>query len=96
MMWIGDYWWLMIPGTAAVVIGVAVGRAGRSRIERSVAIALLGGLVASLVVNDSPGPVAIAGLTAVLAIEGGLVHRTIALPVLRRLPLPVAPAPQEP
>jgi hypothetical protein len=91
-----EQWWLMIPGLAAVGVGLAVSRLGRSRLERAVAVALLGGLVASLVVNDSPGPVAIAGLTAMLGVEGGLVHRTLALPVLRRLSLPIAPAPQEP
>jgi hypothetical protein len=41
--------------------------------------------------------VAIAGLAAVLSIEGGLVHRALALPVLRRFAPPVAAAlPQEP
>jgi hypothetical protein len=91
-----EQWWLMIPGVAAIGIGVAVARAGRTRVDRAVAVALLGGLVASFVVNDSPGPVAIAGLAAVLAIEDGLVFRTLTAPVLRRLPLPSAPAPQEP
>ena len=60
-------------------------------------IALLGALVASFLVNDSPGPVALAGLTAVLSLDGGLVHRALAMPVLRRLAPPVAEAlPQEP
>ena len=63
----------------------------------AVATALLGGLAASLLVNDSPGPVMIGGLAAVLAIEGGICHRALALPVLRRLAPPVAAAlPQEP
>jgi hypothetical protein len=48
-------------------------------------------------VNDSPGPVMLAGLAAVLAIEGGICHRALALPVLRRLAPPIAAAlPQGP
>jgi hypothetical protein len=92
-----EQWWLLIPGVAAVVIGAAAARYGRTRHERAVAAALLAGLFASWLVNDSPGPVAIAGLAAVLSIEGGLVHRALALPVLRRFAPPVAAAlPQEP
>jgi len=77
-------WWLVIPGFFAVVIGIAAAR------TRPAAYALCGAIVASLLVNDSPGPVLIAGLTAVFALEDGLVHRTLALPVLRRV---FAPAP---
>ena len=92
-----EQWWLLIPGLATVIIGIAVMRAARSRADRAVAAALLGGIAASLVVNDSPGPVMIGGLAAVLSIEGGLVQRAFALPVLRRLAPPVAAAqPQEP
>jgi hypothetical protein len=48
-------------------------------------------------VNDSPGPVMIGALAAVLAIEGGICHRALTLPVLRRFAPPVAAAlPQEP
>jgi hypothetical protein len=92
-----EQWWLLIPGLAAVIVGIAVMHKAQSRADRAVAAALLGGLAASLLVNDSPGPVMIGGLAAVLAIEGGLVHRTLALPVLRRLAPPAtAPLPQEP
>ena len=92
-----EQWWLLIPAFAAVIIGIAVARSARSRTERAVATALLGGLAASLLVNDSPGPVMIAGLACVLAIEGGICQRTLALPVLRRIAPPVAAAlPQEP
>jgi hypothetical protein len=92
-----EQWWLFIPGLAAVIVGIAVLRTARSRADRAAAAALLGGLLASLLVNDSPGPVMIGGLAAVLSIEGGLVHRTLALPVLRRLaPLVAAAQPQEP
>jgi hypothetical protein len=90
-----EQWWLLIPLTAVLVVGVAAARRAGTRQERAVAAALLAGLAASLLVNDSPGPVAIAGLAAVLSIEGGLVHRTLTLPVLRRLapPVPVAHEP---
>jgi hypothetical protein len=90
-----EQWWLLIPGLAAVGVGAAVVRYGRDRVERSVAVAILGGLVASLLVNDSPGPVMLGGLAVVLAVEGGLLYRTLTVPVLRRLALPV-PVTQEP
>ena len=85
-------WWLLIPGVAAVAIACAVGRWGRTRADRAVELSLLAGLVASLLVNDSPGPVMIGGLAAVLALDGGFVHRTLALPTLHRLVPPVAAA----
>jgi hypothetical protein len=92
-----EQWWLLIPLTALVGVGLAVTHYGRSRHERSVAIALLAALVASFLVNDSPGPVALAGLSVVLSLDGGLVHRALAMPVLRRLAPPIADAlPQEP
>jgi hypothetical protein len=90
-----EQWWLLVPALAALLIAAAVIRTAETRADRAVAAALLGGLAASLLVNDSPGPVMIGGLAAVLAIEGGLVHRTVTLPVLRRLTAPVA-LPQEP
>jgi hypothetical protein len=77
-------WWLVIPGLFALVVGVAAAR------MRPAAFALVAALAASLLVNDSPGPVMIAGLTAVFAVEEGLLHRTLTVPVLRRL---FAPAP---
>lgn len=88
-----EQWWLLIPGVAVIVVGAATSRRGRSGTERSVAAALVAGLFASWLVNDSPGPVAIAGLAALLAVEGGLVHRSLALPVLHRLAPAPAPAP---
>jgi hypothetical protein len=90
-----EQWWLLIPLVPMVVVGLAVARFAHTRQERAVAIALLGGLAASYLVNDSPGPVALGGLAAVLAVDGGLVHRTLALPVLRRIAPPVV-VPQEP
>jgi hypothetical protein len=86
-------WWLLIPTAFAVSVGVAAARSAGSRGTRAVMVALLAALAASLAVNDSPGPVMIGGLTAVLAVEGGLLHRTLTVPVLRRL-LPSSPAPQ--
>ena len=83
-------WWLMIPGFFAVVVGIAAARWAASRGERAAALALCGGLVASMLINDSPGPVMIGGLTAVFTMEGGLLHRYLTTPVLRRV---LAPAP---
>jgi hypothetical protein len=84
-----EQWWLLVPGLAALAVGVAAVRNARDRVGRAVVVALLGGLFASLLVNDSPGPVTIGGLTALLALEDGLVHRTLTVPALRRLALPV-------
>jgi hypothetical protein len=92
-----EQWYLIFPLVAAIAICVTFMRLTRSRNDNAVVIALLGALGASLLVNDSPGPVTIAGLAAVLSLEGGLVHRTLALPLLRRIAPPVAAArPQEP
>ena len=44
-------------------------------------IALIAGLAVSVLVNDSPASVSLAGLTALLAVEGGLLHRRVVLPV---------------
>jgi hypothetical protein len=76
-------WWLLIPGLFAVGVGIAAARYAATRQERAAMLALLGALVASLLVNDSPGPVMIGGLTAVLALEGGVVRRYLTVPVLR-------------
>jgi hypothetical protein len=84
-----EQWYLVFPLLAAIAICIAV--------KSPVIVALLGALAASLLVNDSPGPVTLAGLAAVLALEGGLVQRTLALPLLRRIAPPVTAArPQEP
>lgn len=83
-------WWLMIPGFFAVVIVVAAARWAGTRADRAAAFALCGGLLASMLINDSPGPVMIGGLTAVFTMEGGLLHRYLTTPVLRRV---LAPAP---
>jgi hypothetical protein len=92
-----EQWWLLIPGFFVLTIGLAAARYAANRSQRAAAVALLGALLASLLVNDSPGPVMIGGLTAVFAMEAGLVHRYLALPVLRRLLAPApAPAPLEP
>ncbi len=88
-----EQWWLLFPAVAALVIGIAV---ARSRRTSALGFAMLAALGASLLVNDSPGPVMIAGLAAVLAIEGGLVHRSLTLPVLRRLTAAPTPVPQQP
>ena len=83
-------WWLLIPGFFAVVVGAAAARYARLRSDRAAALALCGGLVASMLINDSPGPVMIGGLTAVFTVEAGLLHRYLTTPVLRRV---LAPAP---
>jgi hypothetical protein len=61
-------WWLLIPAFFAAVVGVAAAR------TQPAAFALCGALLASMLVNDSPGPVMIGGLTAVLALEGGVLN----------------------
>jgi hypothetical protein len=88
-------WWLLFPGLVLLVVGLAVVRTARDRVVRGVTVAVLGGLLASLLVNDSAGPVMIGGLAVVLACEGGLLHRTLVVPVLRRFALPT-PVPLKP
>ncbi len=88
-----EQWWLLVPAAAALVIGVA---AARSRTTSALGLAMLAALGASLLVNDSPGPVMIAGLAVMLSIEGGLVYRTLTVPVLRRLAAAPTPVPQQP
>jgi hypothetical protein len=87
-----EQWYLVFPLIAAIAVGVAFVRLTRSRYDKAVVVALLGALAASLLVNDSPGPVMIAGLAAVLSLEGGLLHRTLVLPLLRRIGPPIAAA----
>jgi hypothetical protein len=86
-----EQWWLLIPGFFAVAIGLAAARWS----NRAVALALLGGIAASLLVNDSPGPVMIGALTAVFAVEGGLLRQYLTEPVLRRLVRPALETPHE-
>ena len=88
-----EQWWLLIPAAAALTIGVL---AARSRQTSALGLSLLAALGASLLVNDSPGPVMIAGLAAVLALEGGLVYRGLTLPLARRFMVaPPVPQPQQ-
>lgn len=89
-------WWLLFPGAGAAIAAIAVVWTTRSRRDRALVVALLGGIAASLIVNDSPGPVVIGGLAGLLALEGGAVQRAITLPVVRRLAPPLAPRLQEP
>ena len=86
-----EQWWLLIPGFFVVAVGAGAAWLARTRAERATMLALLAGLLASLLVNDSPGPVMIGGLTAVFALETGLLHRLLTVPVLRRI-LPATPA----
>lgn len=86
-----EQWWLLVPLFFVVTVGIAAVRLAPTRHERAGVVALLGGLLASLLVNDSPGPVMIGGLTALSALEAGVLHRTLTLPVLRRL-VPAKPA----
>jgi hypothetical protein len=80
-----EQWYLVFPAAIALAVGVAVVRTARSRRETAVPVALLAGLAVSVLVNDSPAAVSLAGLTALLAVEGGFLHRTLVLPVMARL-----------
>jgi len=91
-----EQWWLVFPALGAVVASVIALRLARSRADAAVVIALLAALGTSLLVNDSPGAVAIAGLASLLAVEGGLVQRGLTIPVLRRLSLTLPAAVQRP
>jgi hypothetical protein len=78
-------WWLVFPGLGAAVVAVLAARRPRPRADVALVIALFAGLGTSILVNDSPGAVVIAGLASLLALEGGLVHRELTVPVVRRL-----------
>jgi hypothetical protein len=80
-----EQWYLVFPAVGALVVGVVSVRFARSRRDASVVVALLAGLGTSLLVNDSPGAVMIAGLTGLLAVEGGILHREVVVPVVGRL-----------
>jgi hypothetical protein len=80
-----EQWYLVFPAVIALAVGIAVVRSARSRHEAAVPVALLAGLAVSVLVNDSPAAVSLAGLTALLAVEGGFLHRTVVLPVAARL-----------
>ena len=86
-----EQWGRLVPAVAALVIGVL---AARSRHASALGLSLLAALGASLLVNDSPGPVMIAGLAVVLALEGGIVHRGLTLPLARRFAAVPVPQPQ--
>lgn len=86
-----EQWWLLIPGFFAIVVAVGAARFASTRQERAAAVAMIGALLASLLVNDSPGPVTIGGLTALFAVDAGVLNRMLARPVLQRL-LALAPA----
>jgi hypothetical protein len=88
-------WWLLIPLTGLAIAAGCALRTGARR-DRALVIAMIGGMLASLLVNDSPGPVMIGSLAALLALEGGAINRVIAQPVLHRLVPPIAARPQEP
>ncbi len=80
-----EQWYLVFPAAIALAVGVAVVRSAQSRREAAVPVALLAGLAVSVLVNDSPAAVSLAGLTALLAVEGGFLHRTVVVPVAARL-----------
>jgi hypothetical protein len=87
-----EQWWLLFPALGAIVVSVVALRLARTRADAAVVVALLAALATSLLVNDSPGAVAIAGLASLLAVEGGLVQRGLVVPVARRLRVPLSPA----
>jgi hypothetical protein len=80
-----EQWYLVFPALIAVGLGIALVRGARSRREAAVPVALLAALTVSVLVNDSPAAVSLAGLTALLAVEGGLLHRLVVLPLATRL-----------
>jgi hypothetical protein len=80
-----EQWYLVFPAAGALVAGIVSTRLARTRRDAAVVVALVAGLAASLLVNDSPGSVMIAGLAGLLAVEGGVLHRELALPLVGRL-----------
>jgi hypothetical protein len=83
-----EQWWLLVPAFFVVTVGIGAAWFARTRAERATVLAMLAALVASLLVNDSPGPVMIGGLTAIFGVEAGMLHRMLTVPVVRRLAAP--------
>lgn len=79
-----EQWYLVFPALAVLAVGLAAARRARSRRDAALVASLLVGLAVSLLVNDSPGPVTIAGLAALLALEGGLLRHELLPSLLRR------------
>jgi hypothetical protein len=79
-----EQWYLVFPALAALAVGALAVRRARSRGDAAVVVALLAALGASLLVNDSPGPVTLAGLATLLAVEGGVLRSEVAVPLARR------------
>jgi hypothetical protein len=83
-----EQWWLLVPAFFVITVGIGAAWFARTRAERATVLAMLAALVASLLVNDSPGPVMIGGLTAIFGVEAGMLHRMLTVPVVRRLAAP--------
>jgi hypothetical protein len=87
-----DQWYLVFPACALGLLAVRAIRAQHDPGRRALDIAFLAGIVASLALNDSPGPVTLGGLAVFLALEPDALRRELA-PLARRLPR-LAPQPE--
>jgi hypothetical protein len=77
-----------VPAFFVVTVGLGAAWFARTRAERATVLAMLAALAASLLVNDSPGPVMIGGLTAIFGVEAGMLHRMLTVPVVRHFAAP--------
>jgi hypothetical protein len=92
---VAQQWYLVIPLTALALLIVRSRQWRTGRDRRALVLAYSAGIVTSLLLNDSPGPVTLAALGSFFALESDALRRELELLAARLLPpapVPVAPA----
>jgi hypothetical protein len=90
---VAEQWYLVFPLLALAALIVRSRRWPATRDRRALVTAFAAAVIASLLVNDSPGPVTLAALASFFALEPLAVRRELDLAAARFLPPAPAPAP---
>jgi hypothetical protein len=69
-----DQWWMIFPLLWIAGLGVLAVRRAQTRGNAALRLSFLAAIAVSLLVNDSPGPVALAGLAAFAAVADPFLH----------------------
>ena len=85
---IASQWYLVFPLAALTLLAARTRHAPVSRDRRALVAALAAGVVTSLLVNDSPGPVTLTALGAFVALEPQSVRREVGRLASRLLDTP--------
>jgi hypothetical protein len=91
---VAEQWYLVFPLLALAALIVRSRRWPTGRDRTSLVLAYTAGIVTSLLLNDSPGPVTLAALASFFALEPAALRRELELLTARALPpapLPSAP-----